>query len=321
MLERLEAERLGGPTPQNDQVAEVSLRARIYGSMHTHRLLPARPALGLAGRIGPGVRRRRNSAERRDGERFMADLLLHTARAAEANELAERWLVEKSKLGELFWRPWLLERSRILDREHWNRARRADRGCLFVTGHIGGHWSVSTILLRHGIEHYAVSHPHHWEPMPPGYKGLAKLHLRREYLEKPLGGSRIILSDGPPERPLRLLEAGNSLMIAFDVAGSAATPFLGRSVALAGGPATLAFRTKSTVVPVVPERHGTRIDLRLLPPIDPADHHDPRSLRGAIAEAFEPVVLAHPESVELAWFPSPLVSETPPAKAPLIQAP
>ena len=202
--------------------------------MHSHRLLPARPALGLAGWIGPGVRRRRNSAERRDGERFMADLLLHTPRAAEANELAARWLVEKSKLGELFWRPWLLERSRILDREHWNRARRPERGCLFVTGHIGGHWSVSTILLRHGIEHYAVSHPHHWEPMPPGYKGLAKLHLRREYLEKPLGGSRIILSDGPPERPLRLLEAGNSLMIAFDVAGSAATPFLGRSVALAG---------------------------------------------------------------------------------------
>ena len=53
----------------------------------------------------------------------MADLLLHTPRAAEANELAERWLVEKSKLGELFWRPWLLERSRILGREIWDRAR------------------------------------------------------------------------------------------------------------------------------------------------------------------------------------------------------
>jgi hypothetical protein len=321
VLERLEVERLGGPTPQNDHVAEVSLPARMYASMHTHRLLPARPALALASWIGPAVRHRRNSVERRDGERFMADLLLHTPRAAEANELAERWLVEKSKLGELFWRPWLLERSRILDRENWIHGRRADRGCLFVAGHIGGHWSVSTILLRHGIEHYAVSHPHHWEPMPPGYRGLAKLHLRREYLEKPLGGSRIILSDGPPERPLRLLEAGNSLMIAFDVAGSAATPFLGRSVALAGGPATLAFRTKSPVIPAIPQRHGTRIDLRFLSPIDPADHEDPRSLRAAIAGAFEPEVLAHPESVELPWFPSPLVTETPPAEVPLIQSP
>ena len=124
MLERLEAERLGGPTPQNDHVADVSLRARIYASMHTHRLLPARPALGLAGRdrLLP-VRRRRNSAERRDGQRFMADLLLHTPRAAEADELAERWLIEKSKLGELFWRPWLLERSRPLGRENLDLAR------------------------------------------------------------------------------------------------------------------------------------------------------------------------------------------------------
>ena len=325
MLERQEAhkaqEALEGPVPQNDHVAEASLPARIYASTRTHRLLPAGPALALAGRIGPAVRRGRNSAERRDGQRFMADLLLHTPRAAEADELAERWLIEKSKLGELFWRPWLLERSRILGREHCDVARQRDRGCLFVVGHIGGHWSVDAILIRHGLEHYAVSHPHHWEPVPPGYKGLAKLHQRREYLEKPLGGSRIILSNGPPERPLRLLEAGNSLLIAFDVAGSAATPFLGRSVALAGGPATLAFRTKATVVPAVPERHGSRIDLRFLPPIDPADHPDPRSLRAAIARTFEQVVLERPEAVELAWFPSPLVTETPPAEVPRTVSP
>jgi lauroyl/myristoyl acyltransferase len=310
-----------GPVPQNDEVRDVRLPARLYASTYTHRLLPAGPAVALASRIGPAVRRFRNSAERRDGERFMADLLLHTPRAAEADAMAERWLTEKSKLGELFWRPWLLERSRILGREHLEVAEERGRGCLFVAGHIGGHWSVSTILINHGIDHYAVSHPHHWEPMPPGYKGLAKLHLRHTYLEKPLGVSKIILSDGPPERPLRLLEAGNTLLIAFDVAGSAATPFLGRSVALAGGPATLAFRTKCTVIPAVPQRQGTRIDLRLFPPIDPADHHDPRSLREAIAKAFEPVVLEHPESVELAWFPSPLVTESPPAEVPRTVSP
>ncbi len=314
MLERLEA--VEAPVPQNDELREVSLPARLYASPRTHRLLPAGAALALAGWLGPAVRRHRNSAERRDGERFMADLLLHTSRAAEADELADRWLVEKSMLGELFWRPWLLKRSRILGREHYESVRRDDRGCLFVSGHIGGHWFVSPILLRGGIQHYAVSHPHHWEVLPPGYRGLAKLHLRHEYLEKPLGGSRIILSDGPPERPLRLLEAGNSILIAFDVAGSAATPFLGRSVALAGGPATLAFRTKAPVIPAVPQRTGTRIDLRLFPAIDPAEYHDPVSLRAAIARAFEPVVLAHPESVELAWFPSPLVTESPPAEVP-----
>jgi lauroyl/myristoyl acyltransferase len=315
VLERIEA-----PVPQNDQVREVSLPARLYASQRTHRLLPAGPALALASRIGPAVRHRRNSAERRDGERFMRDLLLHTPRAAEAAELAERWLIEKSKLGELFWRPWLLKRSRILGLENWDRAHEDGRGCLFVVGHIGGSWSIDTILMRHGFEHYAVSHPHLWEPMPAGYWGLWKLHRRREYLEKPLGTSRIFLSTASPEPLLRLLETGNSLLITFDVAGSAATPFLGRHVALAGGPATLAFRTKSPVIPAITQRQGTRIDLRFLSPINPADHVDPRSLRAAIAGAFEPEVLAHPESVELAWFPSPLVTESPPVEVPRIEA-
>ena len=195
------------------------------------------------------------------------------------------------------------------------------RGCLFVVGHIGGSWSIDTILKRHGFQHYAVSHPHLWEPMPAGYLGLWKLQRRREYLEKPVGTSRIFLSTASPEPLLRLLETGNSLLITFDVAGSAATPFLGRHVALAGGPATLAFRTNSAVIPAISQREGTRIDLRFLSPINPADHEDPRSLRAAIAGAFEPEVLAHPESVELSWFPSPLVTETPPAEVPQTLAP
>ena len=232
--------------------------------MHTHRLLPARPALGLAGWIGPGVRRRRNSAERRDGERFMADLLLHTPRAAEATSSPSAGWSRSRSSASSSGAPGCSSARGSSSREHWDRARRAERGCLFVSGHIGGHWSVSTILLRHGIEHYAVSHPHHWEPMPPGYRGLAKLHLRREYLEKRLGGSRIILSDGPPERPLRLLEAGNSLLIAFDVAGSAATPFLGGPSPSPAAPPRSPSGRSRPVVPAIPQRQGTRIDLRLL---------------------------------------------------------
>jgi lauroyl/myristoyl acyltransferase len=124
--------------------------------------------------------------------------------------------------------------------------------------------------------------------------------------------SRIILSDGPPQRILELLQAGESVGIAFDVAGSAATPFLGRRVALAGGVATAAFRAKAMVLPIVAERHGTRFHVRLLAPIDARSHPDPRSLRATIAQTFEPIVLAHPEVVELAFTPSPLVTETPP---------
>jgi lauroyl/myristoyl acyltransferase len=299
---------------QDGQAPSASLPARLYASKYTHRLLPAPIALALARMLGPGVRMRRDSEERRAGVSFMTDLLLYTPRADEAEELAERWLVEKSLVGELFWRPWLLKRSRILERERWDAAHQGGRGCLIVIGHIGPTWATSAILARHGLAHHLVVGAHYWDPPPPGYRGLSIQYRRREYGETPL--VRLLSADGPPERPLELLEAGESVLIAFDVAGSAATPFLGRSVALAGGPATLASRSNAMVLPAVPERRGARIDLRLLPPIDPAEHRDPRSLRAAIAQAFEPVVLGRPEAVELAWYPSPLVTETPPAAVP-----
>jgi lauroyl/myristoyl acyltransferase len=300
------------PAPLDTHVANVSLPARLYGSKHTHRLIPARLALALAAVVGPAARQRMNSSERRDGERFMTDLLLHTPHAPEAEDVARRWLVEKSRVGELLWRPWLLKHSRLLGREHWDAAHRPGRGRVIVMVHFGPDWATSAILCRNGLDHYVIGHAHYWAPTP-GYAGLMKRHRGREYFEKPCGAERALPSDGAPERLLELLRAGENILIAFDVPGSAATPFLGRSVALAGGVATLPFKANAMVIPAVPERHGTRSHLRLLPPIDPGDHRDPRSLRAAIAQTFEPVVLARPEAVGLTFVPSPLVTEAPPS--------
>lgn len=133
--------------------------------------------------------------------------------------------------------------------------------------------------------------------------------MRVEYAEKGLGRDRLIPNDVNSERLIELIEGGATVGIVFDVPGSAATPFLGRSVALTSGPASLAFRTKAKVLPVITERNGAQIDLRLLEPLDPADFRDLRSLRAAIARTFEPLVLAKPEIVEVAWYPSPLVTE------------
>ncbi|MGH2915003.1 MAG: hypothetical protein ACRDMX_08445, partial [Solirubrobacteraceae bacterium] len=124
-----------------------------------------------------------------------------------------------------------------------------------------------------------------------------------------LGRGRLIPNDTEPERLIELVASGATVGIAFDVPGSAATPFLGRSVALSGGPATVAFRTGCKVLPVITERRGARIDLRMLAPLDPADHRDLASLRVAIARTYEPFVVARPEIVEIAWYPSPLVTE------------
>ena len=300
-----------GPIPQDDRVRDVSLPARLYGSKLTHRLLPAGLALELVARVGPAVRQRRNPQERHDAENFMRELLLHTPRAAEAAKLGDAWLMEKSRLRELFWRPWLLSGSKVFGQEHWQAARGASTGCVIVFGHLVATWAVPAVLGLRGFDHYIMVGPHYWEPMPPGYEGLALLHRRIEYGEKVLGNPRLISSTGRPERLPELLQAGEAIAIAFDAPGRSPTPFLGRTVGLGGGAAALAFNTQSTVLPVVPERDGTHLHMRFYPPLDPREYENARSLRTAIARTFEPIVVARPEGVELAWHPSPLVTEAP----------
>jgi lauroyl/myristoyl acyltransferase len=197
----------------------------------------------------------------------------------------------------------------VIGKENWDSAHSGGRGCVIVLAHIGPSWAVPGILGRHGFAAYVVTGAHFWQPLPPGLLGLAWRYVRREYGENALGRGHLIPSDTRPERLIELVERGETVGIAFDVPGSAATPFLGRSVALSGGPATLAFQTKVKLLPVITERHGARIDLRMLAPLDPADYRDLRSLRVAIARTYEPFVLAKPEIVEVAWYPSPLVTE------------
>jgi lauroyl/myristoyl acyltransferase len=255
------------------------------------------------------VRRRRNPAEDIEAERLMSDLLQYTARRDEWRNAARRHLRERSRLRELLWRPWLLKHSRVIGRKHWDVAHSGGRGCVLVLGHLGGSWAIPGILGRHGFDVHMVSSAHFWQELPPGLRGQMFRQQREVYGKRALGANRLIPNDSPPERIVELVEAGATVGIAFDVPGSAATPFLGRSVALTSGPASLAFRTKVNVLPVITERRGTRMDLRMLEPLDPADHRDVRSLRAAIARTYEPLIVAKPEIVEVAWYPSPLVTE------------
>jgi hypothetical protein len=286
------------------------LLLRLYTSPSTHRLLPAAVAVPLVAALQPPWRRLRNPAEDVDVQRLMSDLLQYTPRAGEARKAARRYHREQSRLRELFWRPWLLKRSRVHGREHWDAAHAGGSGCVMVLGHLAGSWAVSGILGRQGFDVRMVASAHFWEEPVPGIKGLTHRHLREEYGERALGSHRLISNSAPPEEIVQLLEDGATLGIAFDVPGSASTPFLGRSVSLTSGPATLSCRTRAKVLPVITERHGTRMDLRMLTPLDPADFGDVRSLRAAIARTYEPFLIDKPEIIELAWSPSPLITET-----------
>lgn len=302
-----------GPVPQDDHVRDVRLPVRLYATPAVHRLVPTRLALALASRVSSPEARHGRAFELQRAEHLMQDLLLHTHRSDEWRELARRNVAEVARLRELFWRPWLLKHARIEGIEHWHAAHEGGRGCLVVVGHLGGLFGLAATLANHGLHMYSVQSSHYWEPMPPGFDGLWILRLRG-YAEW-MGPGSAIPDTTRPERLTELLEANRTLLIAFDVPGSAATPFLGRSVALTGVPATLAHRTGVKVLPILPEREGTRVVVRMQEPIDPTEFRDVRTLRGAIAAVFAKLILEKPWNVDYAWYPSPLVTEVPPADA------
>jgi lauroyl/myristoyl acyltransferase len=297
------------PVPKDDRTRDVSLAARIYGNPNAHRLLPASVALPLVARVGPAIRQQRNPAERRDAELFMSALLEHTPRASQAPELAQRWLAQKSRIGEIFWRPWLASGSSVEGLEHWHAARKGGQGAVLVFGHILATWALPAILTTAGLAHYIVIGGHYYDPIPPGYPGIALLHRRKAWGEAYLARDHIVLTSGRPERLSALVGAGAVVAVAFDAPGRAATPFLGRTIGIGGGAARLAIDTGVKLLPAAPELHGSHFVLRFHQPLDPADYADAPALRAAIAATFEPIVLARPEDLELAWNPSPLISD------------
>ncbi len=302
-------EEISGRVPQDDHVRDVGLGTRLYTTPFVHRLLPAKLALALVSRFGSPEARNGRAVERQQAEHLMQDLLEYTPRAGEARKLARRNVAEVARLRELFWRPWLIKHSRIVGHEHWEAAHADGRGCLIVVGHFGGLFGLAPALKHHGYHLYSVTSSHYWEPMPPGFEGLWTLRLR-DYAQA-LGPGTAIPNDEPAERFLEVLERGDTLLIAFDLPGSAATPFLGRSVALTGAPATLAFRTGARVLPILPLRDGSHVVVNMYEPLDATHYRDASALRAAIAQVFEQLLVEHPDNVDYTWYPSPLVTEVP----------
>jgi len=297
----------------DDRVEGARLFERVYASSLTHRLLPASAGLALAAARAK-LRERRNPGELEETRHFLRELLRNTPRAAEADALAPKLMAEKSRNQELLWRGWLLRKSSVEGVEHWNAASDGGRGFVVVFGHVGASWCVAPVLAGAGLRTYIVIGPHYWN-LYPGFKGLEFRYRRRE-LEARIGAERVLSSETPPERLAELIGSGEPILLAWDAPGRAATPFLGRTASVGGGPARLAFGLQVKVLPAVPERLGTRLVVRLHPPIDSRDFSDHRELRAEIARRFEPIVLERPQDLEMAWVPPPLITEPPASDAP-----
>ncbi len=294
------------------------LLVTAFTSTATRRLYPVRLSFP-AFRAYAVAAQRANTFQWRENRRFYEELLRYTPLAGSEADVARRAVAEFFHVSELFWRPWLMGQGQIEGLEHYESARSQGRGVVAPFPHFGNPYIQFPVMRRFGIDAWVIASPHHYMELGDGYDGRFA-RQGRKYVDL-LGEGRAIVrlspevptQEGAFDASLRQLRDSATVSVAFDSVGTLPTPFMGRLLHLASGPAKLAWVSDAMVAPFVSRIHRYRPLLKFAPPLDPRDFDGPEALQAALAAIMEAWAFERPHSV---W---PLESQ--PGGPPLIKGP
>jgi lauroyl/myristoyl acyltransferase len=209
--------------------------------------------------------------------------------------IARRRLVEERVREAAFWRSrW--DRDPVVGLEHMHAALAEGRGVIVSFCHLGSFQaSIAPLHTEAGRTTYIATNSWMLDP-PDGSEWGARIEHWRRGLSRADG--RIVRMPGTFETLQALLERGELTMLAFDVPGRMDTHFLGKSVMLTAGAASLALQTDAIVLPLRRVRRGLRIAAEFGRPIDSRAHADQRSLHTALAAVHEAWILDQPAALE-----------------------
>lgn len=295
-----------------DATASASTRARLasaahgaaisaYTSSSIRRAMPITPTFRMID-AGARLARRRRLGVWQENVAFHRELLRYTPLRGREEDVATDAIAEFLKIMEIFWRPWLMRAGEVADIDNYRSAAAAGRSVLLVFPHFGLTYAAAPTLHRHGIDTYTVLSPHHHEATGDSYPA-RQARRAHEYVEElgrghgMAGKGGTVRAEGTFAKMQELLEAGETVAIAWTWPGSMPTPFLGRRLGLASGPAKLSVGTGAIVVPFVNQRREATPILRFGAPIDPHDYADAEALQAAIARQYETWALQYPEAV------------------------
>ena len=273
-----------------------------HSSTITRRFIPAPVTFRLIDSFAALSERRRNGLWQQN-VRFYGDLLRYTPLAGSEEIVASDAMREFMKCIELFWRPWLLCRGKVENRQTLRAAQREGRGVVAVFPHFGPSYAQFPAMARYGLDVSVVASPHHYDDGGGGTGYDARFARQgARYLDM-LGRGHVVQRAADNAAPgvfplmLELVRSGKTVLVAFDTIGNMPTPFLGRRLRLTNGPARLAHDADALVVPVLNRRRDTTPVVRFGEPIDPRDFADATALQSAIAQQVERWALEAPESV------------------------
>lgn len=271
----------------------VPLLVRLKTS-RLRQLIPTRLMVGRAERRGHAIWKQSGAA--RENALAVIETIIGDGRPrAELAELAQQYLVEVEVERALFWQRWVRPRKDAASTTNFEQALASRRGVLVSVCHQGpmgpGHAAITS--PRHTL--YSTSAPWFFAQPSHDHWGRRLARWRRELYAR---NQRALCAAGAFGVLQLLLEAGELVLIQFDMPGSCETRFLGKPVMLTTGTARLAVQADALVLPMRTRRVAHRLWVDIEAPLDPRDFAGGRALHEALAAVHERWILDSPATLE-----------------------
>ncbi len=237
---------------------------------------------------------------RRHARATMAAVVAGTAREAELEQLARRYVIESEAWDAMFWQPWSMPWLDAVSRERVLSSRAGGRPLLLSACHHGPYFTRSVVYVSMGIVPAVVAGDWWFEPPSHSMWGRRLARWRRGIPPLPVirpRGSYAVLAS--------LLRERFTALIYFDLPGRRETRFLGKPAMMVDGTARLALDTDALVLPVRARRDGHLLTEEVLEPLDPRDFDGVDELHQELARVHETLILEQPEAMadpaEFGW--------------------
>ncbi len=259
-----------------------------------------------------GIARRRvdklweNDLYRSTQEENMQFLLEYTDRVGEVPQIAREYAEFDVLRNYRRWHPKYVSRQRVLNAERLLEARDRGRGVVLSFVHHGMYNGIVSStgrvcddLLglpkseRPGVVMNGVVAPEAFDPKAP-------LVLRQHFKVCAYGPNMKLMSatEGSA-RMAELLQQGEVLCIAFDVAGRTPIKFLGRDMLGSFGMARLAVQTNAPVVILSSHKGEDGLPyVQVHEALEPSEFPDPADLLAEIIRRHEPAILEWPAAYD-----------------------
>jgi hypothetical protein len=272
----------------------ATLRVRLKTSPALRRAVPTRLVARRAKRSA--ARLWETSPSAREWARVrMEAIVAGTPRSDEIDELAREFLIDDELRRAVFWQPWRYGPSPAQSRQRLAEALAADTGTLISWTHLGHYYKAGRGVVEMGHDIYRVTGPWLLETPSNDFWG-RRIARWRNVFSSP---HDLFVCAPRSYSVLRsLLDAGETVLIAFDVPGPRETRFLGKPVMLADGTARLAAESGARILPTRALRVRGRIVHEYGPPLDPTELGGTGEIHDALAGVHERWILEAPATLE-----------------------